>query len=72
MGLLMDKETEKLLPLIAEQIYQKASNQDKYGPMKDVQAIFKNKLFSIRAKKSFARASHTTPIKLYIQSCVEK
>ncbi|KAH0716732.1 hypothetical protein KY290_012999 [Solanum tuberosum] len=40
--------------------------------MEDVQANITNKLFHVRAKKAFARTSHTTSVKLYIHSCVEK
>lgn len=40
--------------------------------MEDIQANFNKKLFSIRAKKTFAQTSRTTSIKLYIQTCMEK
>lgn len=36
--------------------------------MEDVQANITNKLFHVRAKKAFARTSHTTSV----HSCVEK
>lgn len=40
--------------------------------MKDLHTGFINKIFSIRAKKAFARTPNTATTKLYIQSCMEK
>ncbi|TMW93765.1 hypothetical protein EJD97_011188 [Solanum chilense] len=40
--------------------------------MEDVQANTTNKLFNVRAKKTFSHTSRTRSLKLYIHSCVEK
>ncbi|KAG5597680.1 hypothetical protein H5410_038912 [Solanum commersonii] len=68
-GMIMDKEGEKLLSLTAEQIYERASTKINCPPIKDIDTSFVNKIFSIRAKKAFARTSNATAAKLYIQSC---
>ncbi|KAK6789699.1 hypothetical protein RDI58_013499 [Solanum bulbocastanum] len=51
---------------------QNAHPQNNFPPMKDLHTGFINKIFSIGAKKAFARATNTTTTKLYIQSCMEK
>ncbi|KAK4732225.1 hypothetical protein R3W88_025213 [Solanum pinnatisectum] len=66
--LIMNKEEEKLLSLTAEQIYERTSTKNNFPPIKDLHTGFINKIFSIRAKKTLARAPHTTTTKLYIQS----
>ncbi|XP_015159116.1 uncharacterized protein [Solanum tuberosum] len=71
-GMIMNKKGGKLLSLTAEQIYERTSTKNNCPPMKDLHTGFINKIFSIRAKKAFARAPNTTATKLYIQSCMEK
>ncbi|KAL3325717.1 hypothetical protein AABB24_036778 [Solanum stoloniferum] len=71
-GMIINKEAEKLLSLTAEQIYERTSTKNNFPPMKDLYTGFINKIFSIRAKKAFARATNTTATKLYIQSCMKK
>ncbi|KAK6796165.1 hypothetical protein RDI58_003866 [Solanum bulbocastanum] len=66
-GMIMNKAAEKLLSLTAEQIYERTSTKNNFPPMKDLHTGFINKIFSIRAKKAFARATNTT-LQNYISS----
>lgn len=71
-GIILDKEEEKLLSLTTEEIYKRPSDPGNYPSLEDVQANISNKLFHVQAKKAFARALRTTSVKLCIHSCVEK
>ncbi|XP_060167361.1 uncharacterized protein LOC132598478 isoform X2 [Lycium barbarum] len=64
-GIIMDKEAEKLLSLTADEIYDLASNEN-------IQSKLNQNFYIIQVKKSFSRSSQATSGKLYILSCTEK
>ncbi|XP_060183813.1 replication protein A 70 kDa DNA-binding subunit B-like isoform X2 [Lycium barbarum] len=64
-GIIMDKEAEKLLSLTTDEIYALASNEN-------IQSKLNQNFYIIQVKKSFSRSSQATSEKLYIKSCTEK
>ncbi|XP_059290848.1 uncharacterized protein LOC132044373 isoform X1 [Lycium ferocissimum] len=71
-GIIMDKEAEKLLSLTTDEIYDLASNEDELLPMQNIQSKLNQNFYIIQVKKSFSRTSQATSGKLYILSCTEK
>ncbi|XP_059281908.1 uncharacterized protein LOC132035796 isoform X2 [Lycium ferocissimum] len=64
-GIIMDKEAEKLLSLTTDEIYDLASNEN-------IQSKLNQNFYIIQVKKSFSHSSQATSGKLYILSCTEK
>ncbi|XP_059306827.1 uncharacterized protein LOC132058294 [Lycium ferocissimum] len=71
-GIIMDKEAEKLLFLTIDEIYDLASNEDELLPMQNIQSKLNQNFYIIQVKKSFSRSSQATSGKLYILFCTEK
>ncbi|XP_059281909.1 uncharacterized protein LOC132035796 isoform X3 [Lycium ferocissimum] len=71
-GIIMDKEAEKLLSLTTDEIYDLASNEDELLPMQNIQSKLNQNFYIIQVKKSFSHSSQATSGKLYILSCTEK
>ncbi|MCE5165890.1 hypothetical protein HAX54_012927, partial [Datura stramonium] len=71
-GVIMDKEAEKLLSLTAAEIYDLVSVENDSLPMENIQIRLNQNLFRIQVKKSFSRIVGSTFSKLFILSCIEK